>query len=374
MASPQTGDSRSKLTLPSQSDILRPSDLPKYSSLVPFQFRVHQDFLSNKNNKDPTFKVNEIYSVHLVTRMPAVKLSCADGEFLVPLTSLATFGLIHEEQIECMTFEDVDELLFAKPCPKVVAVRADCTFPEFVLRKNEVLIVQDVIRAKVGKNRIAMKFFSIQQEKELVLYKEQSIPFTTSPFRTQLRLGDLFEHLGKELLPCQAKVFSDSNSTLPSLLTSPNVTLESVGESHSIIISHFRKNTSGNVGSNFIRMPASLPITLGIVQLDLTSPVYQEVVEQSLDLLRQYGPNRIIPCLNSHSDEAYSIQAQFLYDIDTKKQRKRMMQMASPILSSLLGIDVESGGKPVVRKPSIPRSQIESSVTSNSAVSPFSFS
>ena len=318
----------SKIKFPDSVEVLEVKDLAsKYASVVPFQFRIVHGFLSKQNNKDPTFTANEVYMAHLVTETDVVKITNADGEFRVPLNSLAKFGLIHDEQIECMTFEDVEELLFANPCPKIVAVRNDCIFPEVALKKNEILIVREIVRAKMGRNRIAMKFFSILQEREILLYKEQSVPFTTNPWRTQLHLSELEEYMDTDFMPCQAKIFPDGNSTLSRLLTSTTITLECKEKRCSVIVSSHSKGDC-SVNSNFISIPAGIGITMTAIEPDLASEDYRQILEQSVDLLHHYSPSRVYPCLNSQTDEAYSIQAQLLSDIHLDREKEKLIEDA----------------------------------------------
>ena len=86
----------------------------KHASRVPFRMKVVNGFMATGNMKDPTFAVDEIYSVHLVKKIQVVKTQCDGKEYFIPVNSSAKFGIIQDEGNECRQFSSVSESSAAK--------------------------------------------------------------------------------------------------------------------------------------------------------------------------------------------------------------------------------------------------------------------
>lgn len=323
--------------LPHSSVVLDLAELAeKYAQFVPFRMRVVNGFMAADNMKDPTFVVDEIYSVHLVKEMKVVKTNSAAGEFFIPINSVAKFGLIQDEHKDCITYETVDDLLSAKPIPKVVAVKIDYTNPDkkLSLKKDEVLAVKDVIRARIGRGKIMLKAFSFLSQEEVMLPRELQVKFTTDPCYTQLYLTDLVDHIA---MPCVAHYFpisSSSHTSLPSM----KITLEGQETCRSVIVSLFRDNPASQKhnATNFIDIPTRININVSIIETSEGDGIYQQIMKESRDLLHDYNPATITACVDSMTDAAYMTQAQLLAEVRREKEKMTLTKSAPQHYQRLL--------------------------------------
>ena len=114
--------------------------------------------MATGNLKDPTFVVDEIFSVHLVKKTQVVKTQCDGKEYFIPVNSSAKFGIIQDERKECKQFSSVGEFISSKPLPALAAVLEDYTDNngEVVLRKNDIVALkkETTSRKSTGKRQI----------------------------------------------------------------------------------------------------------------------------------------------------------------------------------------------------------------------------
>ncbi len=156
--------------LPESDQVLCLSDLAeKCSQSVPFRFQVVNGFMA-ENERDPTLGVDEVYSVHLVRELKVVVVQHEGEEFEIPLNSSAKFGLNYEGAASSCT--TVQDMLSSKHLPKVIAVKGNPNpDPDFCLKMKDVLLVKEVVKGKIGRNKAALRVFSVSSLKELVLPK-----------------------------------------------------------------------------------------------------------------------------------------------------------------------------------------------------------
>lgn len=336
--------------LPHSSVVLGLAEIAeKYALLVPFRLKVVNGFMAADNVKDPSFVVDEIYSVHLVREMKAVRFKIADHgaeSYTIPLNSLAKFGLIHDERNECMMFDTVEELLYAKPRPKVVAVKNKYVSQDgkVSLKKNEVLIIRDLIRAKIGRSKVALKFYSLIQQKEVVLHKEHDVQFTTNPYRTQLYLTDLVE-CSTNLMPCLARIFSIGNSSIAGLLSSTTIMLQGCETCQSLIISLFRDNPTSDrkMDSEFIAVPTNININVSIIETSKDDDAYYQIMEESRKLMQDYNPADICACLDAQTDDVYTTQAQLLSEVRKEKEKENLLKYAPRYYQNIFISEMKNG-------------------------------
>ena len=317
--------------LPHSSVVLDLAELAeKYAQLVPFRMRVVNCFMAADNSKRVKFMVDEIYSVHLVREVTVVRMKSADGEFIVPLNSAAKFGLIYDEQNEDIVFGTVEELLYAKPHPKVIAVKNKYVSPDgkVSLKKKDVLIIREVIRAKIGRSKIALKFFSVSTHKEIVLHKEHDVQFTTSPHFTQLYLTDLTKY-STNFLPCSARLFLTDDSSITGLPSSAFVALQSYETYQSVIVSlfHDRSKSDCRINSNFIDVPTSININLRIIETRKDNTAYHQIIEESKNLLQNFSQTKMCVCVDGQTDDAYVMQSTLLTEIRRDKVKENLAKL-----------------------------------------------
>ena len=203
---------------PLSSKVLDLAELAEKHALnVPFRIRVVNGFMAADNMKDPTFVVDEIYSVHLVKETEVLKSRCANGngEYFIPLNSAATFGLIQDENNEGRVFANVEELFSCSPLPKIVAVLNEYTDANgmHIVRENDILVIKDVT-ARMRKSNISLKAYNISMQKEVALHLDMKVEFTINPSSIQLYLTELMKYVD---LPSLCTIFS--NNSLSKALT-----------------------------------------------------------------------------------------------------------------------------------------------------------
>ncbi len=323
--------------LPHSSVVLDLEELAsKYAQLVPFRFRVVNGFMA-ENVKDPTLGVDEIYSVHLVKERKIVAVKSKSGKFHIPINSAARFGLIHNKENECKDFETVSDVLNSKPIPKVIAVKRQYVSSDskVSLSKDEVLIVKEAVKGKLGKGKVGLSFFSMSSHKEIKLPKECALKSTTEPFKTQLYLTDLLEYFNNDLMPCSVKMYSTEGNLVTKL---SKLTLEQEETHRSVIVSLFSDNPGSKRKKEtvFIDIPTTININVSIIKTEDAAGVYQRMFEKSRAFLNDYNPSKIHVCVDAQTDDDYTTQAQLLAEIRKEKEKKELVQAAPQQYQSLL--------------------------------------
>ena len=172
--------------------------------------------MATGNMKDPTFPVDEIYSVHPVKKTQVVKTQCDGKEYFIPVNSYAKFGVIQDERKECRQFSSVCELISSKPLPALAAVLEDYTNNNraVVLRKSDVLALKKEKSSKRSMGKRQIHAYDISNPTNAIsLRTDMNIKLSTNPALTQLYLTELMDRTD---LPVHCKIFSHS-STLSAL-------------------------------------------------------------------------------------------------------------------------------------------------------------
>ena len=315
--------------LPDSTAVLSLSELAeKYAQQVPFRFRVINGFMS-ENVREPTIGVDEIYTLHLVKETRVVSVKSAGVEFEIPVNSSAKFGLIHDKKNHSKVYETVEEILYVKPLPKVIAVKNVYVDDVFSLTKNEILIVKDVVRARFGRSKISLRVYSLLSRKELILPKDCDAQFTINPYHTQLYLTDLIDNV-EDLVPCMARIYPIEGSALSESITSRTLLLEEKRVHRSTIISLFRDNPTSKRKNDtrFIDIPTTININVSVIKTDCSDGIYQKIYEESQSLLNDYNPSKIQVCVDALTDDHYVTQAQLLAEIRKEKEKKELSKAA----------------------------------------------
>ena len=316
---------------PHRSSVLDLTELAeKHASRVPFRMKVVNGFMATGNMKDPTFVVDEIYSVHLVKKTQVVKIQCDGKEYFIPVNSSAKFGIIQDEGNECRQFSSVSELISSKPLPALAAVLEDYTDNNraVVLRKNNVLALkkEKSTRTSMGKRQIYA--YNISNPTILYLLTDTNIKLSTNPTLTQLYLTELMDHIA---LPVHCKIFSDS-STLSSISSASQLQLLKVETQKSVLVSLFQSNPNSKrkKETTYIEIPTRINIRVSIVHEEerKESHVHQQLVEESRELLHCYNSVKIQPCMDSENDDDYMTQAQLLAEVRKEKEKISLAKMA----------------------------------------------
>ena len=333
--------------LPHSSVVLDLSELAaRYALHVPFRFRVVNGFMA-ENAKDPTIGVDEVYSAHLVKETRVVVIKSDVGEFDIPVNSAAKFGVIHEKKSKGFKiYESVENMLSAKKLPKVVAVMNKYIINSdgLSLNKNEVLIIKEVVSARVkfGRSKSELRVFSMLSHKQLVLPKECDAGFTTDPTSTRLYLTDLLEN-APNVLPCSAQFFPSEDSSLLLTLVSNIITIEREEMHRSVIVSLYRDNPTAKKKKEvkFIDIPTRININLSILKTDKSDEIYQRLCKESQDLLNDYNPSRIQACVDASTDDDYMTQSQLLAEIRKEKEKQEIAKSAPQQYQALLAVTKE---------------------------------
>lgn len=338
----------SALQLPDSTTVMDLAHLAThYSHCVPFRFQVVNGFMA-ENVKDPTLSVDEIYSVHLVREIKVIVLVKvgSKSEFKVPVNSALRFGLVHEKTTSL--YESVEGLMNAATLPKVVCVLHKYVDEKFALHKNEILLVKDIMKPKLGRGKSLLRVFSMSTFKEILLPKDCHTQFSTDPKYTALYLTDLLKY-ANEFMPCLARV-SAAEGCPPSLIESllhSIVRLDRKETHRSVVVSLFRDNPDSKKKKevSFIDIPISINIRVHIVKTDKSDKIYQRIYEESQNLIVNYNPSKIQACVDAETDADYVTQAQLLAEIRKERAKKEMVASAPPQYQSLLlSTSPEKGG------------------------------
>jgi cell pole-organizing protein PopZ len=290
-----------------------------------------------ENEKDPTIGVDEVYSLHLVRELKVVVVQHGGEKFEIPVNSTAKFALVNSGTSTASKFESVDALINAKHLPKVVVVCSDNIYPVgmVALHKDEVLIVREVVKTKLGR-KSALRVYSVLSCREFDIPKDCDAVFSTDPEATKLYLSDLLDS-GINFLPCSGYIFPDKNSALAALRSSI-IRIESQEVHRSVVISLFRNNPNAKrkTDTNFIDIPTTIGIRVSVIETDKSDEVYERIYKQSEDLLTKYNPSKIQACVDAHTDEQYMTQAQLLAEIRREKAKSEMMSSAPQQYQKLL--------------------------------------
>ena len=306
----------------------------KYAQSVPFRFRVVNGFMA-ENDKDPTLGVDEVYSLHLVREIKVVVMEHGGQEFEIPLNSTAKFGLIPSITSHCKMVED---LLKLKPLPNVISVVNKYVHPDgnLYLGKNELLLVKEVTKGKLGHGKSGLKVFSLKSHEELILPKDCQAEFSTYPEATKLYLTELIDN-NIDFIPCKAKIYPEEMSALAGLKSS--TILISKQEVHrSVVISLFRDNPYAKRKKDtcFIDVPTSINIRVSIIRTEKSDEAYERIYKESENLLKEYNPSKIQACVDAHTDNQYMTQAQLLAEIHKEKAKREMVDTAPQHYQQLL--------------------------------------
>lgn len=300
----------------------------KYAQSVPFRFQVVNGFMA-ENQKDPTIGVDEVYSMHLVKEMKVVSVKHGREKLEIPVNSILKFALVQECGYKL--YETVEDIMNASVLPKVIGVLHNRSInSDGVLslscRKKDVLFVKDVVKSTFGR-KTGLRVFSIFQSKLIILPKDCDAQFTTDAKATQLYLTDFLDN-GFDFIPCSAQIFPSKGSPLAASLSSNIVTIEKLETHRSVIVSLFRDNPTAKRKKevSYIAIPTTINIRVSIIETEKSDEIYERIVKESQDLICNYNPSKIQPCVDAHSDEQYMTQAQLLAEIRKERTNKEMTE------------------------------------------------
>ena len=310
----------------------------KHASRVPFRMRVVNGFMAAGNMKDPTFVVDEIYSVHLVKKTQVVKTQCDGKEYFIPVNSSAKFGIIQDERNECRQFSSVSELISSKPLPVLAAVLEDYTDNNraVVLRKNNILALKKETASK-SMEKPQIHTYNISNPTNICLRTDMNIQLSTNPTFIQLYLTELMDHVA---LPVHCKIFSDSSS-LSSISTASQLQLLAVEAQKSVLVSLFRSNPNSKrkKETTYIEIPTRINISVSIVQEPKEEmQVYQQLMDENRELFHCYNSVKIQPCMDSENDDDYMTQAQLLAEVRKEKEKVNLEKMVPKHYEEILTI------------------------------------
>ena len=337
---------QSKESVSKQNDVLDLKELAeKHASRVPFRMRVVNGFMATGNMKDPTFVVDEIYSVHLVKKTQVVQTQCDGKEYFIPINSSAKFGIIQDEGNECRQFCSVGELISSKPLPALAAVLEDYTNNNraVVLRKNDILALKKETTSRKSTGKRQIHAYNISNPTNAIsLQTDMNIKLSTNPALTQLYLTELMDLTE---LPVHCKIFSDS-STLSSISSASQLQLLKVETQKSVLVSLFRSNPNSKrkKETTYIEIPTRTNIRVKIVheeEREEAQVIYQQLMDETRELLHSYTTVRIQPCMDSENDDDYVTQAQLLVEVRKEIERISLAKMApSDFMISVSSQDV----------------------------------
>ena len=301
----------------------------KHASRVPFRMKVVNGFMATGNMKDPTFVVDEIYSVHLVKKTQVVKTQCDGKEYFIPVNSSAKFGIIQDERKECRQFASISELSSSKSLPALAAVLEDYTDNNraVVLRKNDILALKKEKSSKRSMGKRQIHAYNISNPNAISLQTDMNIKLGTNPALTQLYLTELMDHTD---LPVHCKIFSDCSS-LSSISSASRLQLLAVETQKSVLVSLFQSNPNSKrkKETTYIEIPTRINISVSIVQESKEEmQVYKQIMEESRELLHCYNSVKIQPCMDSENDDDYITQAQLLAEVRKEKEKISLAKMA----------------------------------------------
>ncbi len=322
----------------------------KHALNVPFRIRVVNGFMAADNVKDPTFSVDEVYSVHLVKETKVLKARCSGSEYFIPMNSAATFGLIQDEVNSFKLFDSVRELVNSLPLPIVAAALSDHTDPAGVLllRKNDVLVLNSSGKKKI---KSSLKAYNVFMQKYVPLNVDANIKFTINPSSILLYLPDLIEHV---TLPRFCKLSANSTS-ISKRLHSSEVELVEQQTQRSVLVSLFRSNPKSKRTKeiNFIEVPTRINIIVKMMDdSNEEEQVYQQLVQESRELLQDYNPAKIQACTDSENDSAYMTQAQLLAEVRKEKEKQTLTRLAPQNYEEI--IIGNQNGDPILTSPPTP--------------------
>ena len=319
-------------------DVLDLTELTeKHASRVPFRMKVVNGFMATGNMKDPSFIVDEIYSVHLVKKTQVVKTKCDGKEYFIPVNSSAKFGIIQDERNEYRQFSSVGELISRNALPALVAVLEDYTDNRaVVLRKNNILALKKETASKsMGKPQIHT--YNISNPTYICLRTDMNIKLSTNPTLIQLYLTELMDHIA---LPVHCNIFSDS-STLSSISSASQLQLLAMETQKSVLVSLFRNNPNSKKKkeTTYIEIPTRINISVSIVQEPKEEmQVYQQLMDENRELFHCYNSVKIQPCMDSENDDDYITQAQLLAEVRKEKEKISLAKMAPKHYEEILTI------------------------------------
>ena len=307
--------------LPSEDKILSLKDVSvHYSQFLPLRVQIVTGFCAG-NDKDPTLDIDDIYNIHLLKHTELVVIRDISGEYYnIPLYSSLRFGLIYDPRNESKTFASVNEIINAKPLPKViVAMKAyDGHSEKSSVCESDLLLVQSIHKYRGGLKKPSLKVFCITSNTKKELQSDCVSCFSTDPWQTKLYISDLME-FAYNPLPCNARMyFDESTISLPEHLSHEIVTIEEKHTNSSFLVSlEVEKHRKGNQVKvkDLIDIPACIGIDIHIINPMKAKDRYQKLYKDTVCLLKEYNPSLVQACVDAPSDDVYVTQAQLLLQL-----------------------------------------------------------
>ena len=157
--------------------------------------------------------------------------------------------MVYDPRNERKTFASVNEIINAKPLPKViVAMKAyDGHSEKSSVCESDLLLVQSIHKYRGGLKKPSLKVFCITSNTKKELQSDCISCFSTDPWQTKLYISDLME-FAYNPLPCNARMyFDESTISLPEHLSHEIVTIEEKHTNPSFLVSlEVEKHRKGN--------------------------------------------------------------------------------------------------------------------------------
>ena len=154
----------------------------------------------------------QLLNIHFKKETEVVSVQMNRGaQYIVPLNSTLQCSILYDPltNIELaktgFDFQNILDIIEAKPMPKVVAVTVDCS----PVTKGEILVIKDVQIQENDSEKKRLLCFSVNTGSEKWLNEDCEGCFTTEVEFIKLHLSELIPHVS---LPIQA-VFFDSRET-----------------------------------------------------------------------------------------------------------------------------------------------------------------
>lgn len=326
--------------LPQSTVAIKLSELAvKHAQSVPFRVEV---IASSIPAGPAAIEVGSAYTVHLVRETRVLVAEQNGGEQLhIPINSSTKIGLA--PQGEVLLYKTVGDVLSCKQLPKVLAVNRQVLGADNkpFLRRNEVLLVKEAVRGKLG-HKTALRVFSLLSHKELVLARDCDSEFVTNPELNQCYVTDLLDN-DITFLPCSAYLYpSQGGAALP-------VTITRRDTRRSMIMSKYNDTPASHQheDSKFIDIPTSADVRVTILATDQSSRIYDKIYEESQRLLTNHSPSQIQYCVTTKQQ---ATKATLLAQVREGRAMSEMVSSAPSQYHKFLRQGIEAKAKATAQK------------------------
>ena len=303
-------------SLPTEDKVVSLSELSaQFLPVLPLRVKIVTGFCA-MNDKDPTLDIDDVYSIHLSKHTELVIIRDITGEhYSIPMYSSLQFGLIYDPGNETKVFNSVNEIINAKPLPKVIVAMEQYSghSKKALFITNELLLIQSISKHGGGLKRPSLSVYSIVSNSKKDIPGDCVARFATAPWLTKMYPSDMMEFV-HDPLPCNARLyFDESMSSLPEYLSHEIVTVEEKRTNSSFLMSleEHRRGKRTEV-KDLIDIPTCIGIDVHILSPLKAKDRYQKLYEDTARLLKEFNPTKVQACVDAPSDDVYVTQAQLL--------------------------------------------------------------